>query len=210
MSAPAYSLAPSAAAIVEAFYDRHAPPDSDHDALALGLIPDGDAVVSMVDAAFWASLRREEGRSPLVSLAFVPPDLTAHPLMFAHPLPLEPDSLARLAPAVEAPGIHLGVWREGGEMRVWGATRILPVLCFVLEVVEPGLVVLKYRRGAEHGKFGNMAVLRADRIRVVDERSAYQPGCSSRLRRILDRVPSAMARPSRFITSTRETMVIIH
>ena len=181
MTEPAYSLAPLAAAIVEAFYDRHAPPDGDPDTHAPGLIPDGESVVSMVDAAFWASLRREEGRSSLVSLAFVPPDQTAQPLMFAHPLALEPDSLARLAPAVAAPGIHLGVWRDGGALRVWGATRVLPDLCFVLEVIEPGLVVLKYRRGAEHGKFGNMAVLRADRIRVVDEGSAYQPGCTSRL-----------------------------
>lgn len=135
----------------------------------------------MVDAAFWASLRREEGRPPLISLAFVPPDRAGKPLMLERPLSLAPSALARLAPAVERPGVHLGVWREDGELRVWGATRTLPELCFVIEVVEPGLIVLKYRRGAELGKFGNMAVLRADRMRVIDERTAYQPGCPTLL-----------------------------
>ena len=41
--------------------------------------------------------------------------------------------------------------------------------------------MLKYRRGAELGKFGNMAVLRADQIRVMDEGSAYQPDCPTLL-----------------------------
>ena len=135
----------------------------------------------MVDAAFWASLRREEGRPPLISLAFVPPDRAGKPLLLEKPQSLAPNALARLAPAVERPGVHLGVWRDGGELRVWGATRTLPEHCFVIEVVEPGLIVLKYRRGAELGKFGNMAVLRADRMRVIDESSAYQPGCPTLL-----------------------------
>jgi hypothetical protein len=82
---------------------------------------------------------------------------------------------------VERPGIHLGVWRDGDELRVWGATRTLPEHCFVLEVVEPGLIVLKYRRGAEVGKFGNMAVLRSDQIRVVNEHSAYDAGSTTHL-----------------------------
>jgi hypothetical protein len=131
----------------------------------------------MVDAAFWASLHREEGRPPLISLAFVPPDRAGKPLKLEKPLALAPDALARLAPAVERPGVHLGVWHDEGELRVWGATRTLPELCLVIEVVEPGLIVLKYRRGVDVGKFGNMAVLRADEMRVIDEQIAYQPGC---------------------------------
>jgi hypothetical protein len=92
--------------------------------------------------------------------------------MFARSLPLATEPLTRLAPAVERPGVHLGVWREEGELRVWGATRTLPDLCLVLEVVEPGLLVLKYSRGDEYGKFGNIAVLRGDRVRVIDDRCA--------------------------------------
>jgi hypothetical protein len=171
-----YSLAPAAASIVSAFYARHARPESDHGAHARALVPDAGDVTALVDAAFWASLRREEGRAPLISLAFVPPELSAVPLTFATPLSLAPDSVAQLAPAVERPGVHLGVWRDGEALRVWGATRSLPDLCFVIEVVEPGLIVLKYRRSALPGKFGNIAVLRGDTIRVIDERQTHESG----------------------------------
>jgi hypothetical protein len=188
VSESTYSLAPNAAAVVAAFFARHAPSSGE-------LTPAADAVMSMVDAAFWASLRREEGRAPLISLAFVPPNLAGQPLTFATPLALLPDALARLAPAVERPGVHLGVWRMGGELRVWGATRTLPEHCFVIEVVEPGLLVLKYRRGPEFGKFGNMAVLHADQMRVIDERSAYQPDCPTLLAALFAALLDLDARP---------------
>jgi hypothetical protein len=188
VSESTYSLAPNAAAVVAAFFARHAPSSGE-------LTPAADAVISMVDAAFWASLRREEGRAPLISLAFVPPNLAGQPLTFATPLALLPDALARLAPAVERPGVHLGVWRFGGELRVWGATRTLPEHCLVIEVVEPGLLVLKYRRGPEFGKFGNMAVLHADQMRVIDEGSAYQPDCPTLLAALFAALLDLDARP---------------
>ena len=66
----------------------------------------------MIDAAFWASLRREEGVTPTISLALLPPEGAGQAIMFAHDLPLRAAALAKLAPAVERPGIHLGVWRQ--------------------------------------------------------------------------------------------------
>jgi hypothetical protein len=75
-----------------------------------------------------------------------------------------PAILTKLGPAVERPGIHLGVWRDGdGELHIWGATRKVPSLCFVLEVIEPGLLVIKHRRVDGFGKFANVAVLKGDR-----------------------------------------------
>ena len=73
----------------------------------------GERFEALVDAAFWASLQREEGYPPEISLAFLPPEPAVRPLRLAAALPLGPRTLARLAPAVERPGIHLGVWREG-------------------------------------------------------------------------------------------------
>ena len=35
------------------------------------------AIEAITDAAFWASLRREEGYSPKISLAFLPPEQAA-------------------------------------------------------------------------------------------------------------------------------------
>ena len=103
-----------------------------------GPVPEIAAIESIIDAAFWASLRREEGRTPRLSLAFLAPDHVRLALSFERFLPLSAHPLTRVAPAVERPGIHLGVWRDRGELCVWGAPRNLPPLCFVVEVIAPG------------------------------------------------------------------------
>jgi hypothetical protein len=185
---PTYSAASAAAEVVESFYARLASSAKDRDASAAKGIPETAAIAAIVDAAFWASLRQEEARFPKLSLAYLSPDRAGQPVLFERSLALAPDPLTRLAPAVERPGIHLGVWREGGsdELRVWGATRTLPNLCLVLEVVEPGLLVLKYRRGEEFGKFGNIAVLRGDRVRVIDDQCARRTNGPALLVALLD------------------------
>jgi hypothetical protein len=147
----------------------------------LAPLPDIQTVQAIVDAAFWASLRREEGYAPRISLAFAAPEQVDLPLMFERPLQLAPQSLVRLAPAVERPGIHLGVWRERDELWVWGATRNLPSFSFVLEVVTPGLLVIKHSRGEESGKFVNVAVLEGDEIKIIDQRAATLPDCPALL-----------------------------
>jgi len=121
----------------------------------------------MIDAAFWASLQREEGYSPEISLAFLPPERAQHPLTLGAALPLGPRTLARLAPAVERPGIHLGVWRERGELLVWGTTRAMPSYCFVVEVIAPGLMVVKHRTREDSAKFQNVAVFEGERIKML-------------------------------------------
>lgn len=143
---------------------------------ALAPEPDASAIETIIDAAFWASLRREEGVTPRISLAFLPSDAADQPLLFSQPLALHPASLAKLAPAVERPGIHLGVWRGPDGLRVWGTARNLPPFCFVLEVVTSGLLVIKHR-SEPFGKFVNVAVLEGDQIKVIDERNALRPEC---------------------------------
>lgn len=132
---------------------------------------------ALINVGFWASLRREEGRTPRISLALVPPVETSEPLTFESWLPLTAASLAKLAPAVERPGIHLGVWRDDrGDLGVWGTTRTVPALSFVLEVVTSGLLVIKHR-AEPFGKFVNVAVLEGDVVKVVDQASARVPDC---------------------------------
>ena len=147
--------------------------------------PDIEAIEAVIDAGFWTSLRREEGYVPMVSLALVSPDDTPHPLRFAAPLRLSPAVLARVGPAVERPGIHLGVSPIGGELAVWGATRALPQHCLVLEVAAPGLLVVKEHRGGEQTKYANIAVLEADQVKIVDERASSKPDCPPLLSSLL-------------------------
>lgn len=143
-------------------------------------------IESMIDVGFWASLRKEEGRSPKISLAYLPPLLAGQPLVFAERILLNPHVLTKLAPAVERSGIHLGVWDENGELYCWGTTRSIPDCCFVLEVVEPGLLVIKHRRINGFGKFINVAVLKGDEIKIIDEHSSSLPDCPAMLTSLLD------------------------
>jgi len=147
--------------------------------------PDALTIEAIINAAFWASLRREESYFPKISFAFLPPEQTGQPLTFERPLPFTPVTLARLAPAVERPGIHLGVWRYGNELCVWGAAHRIPRLCFVLEVIEPGLLVIKYRRGQDSGKFVNVAVLKGNQVKIVDEEGASLPDCPTLISSLL-------------------------
>jgi len=229
MTIPAYPAAQAVAAKARDHFVRHqlAARQQGHQDLAPE--PDREAIELITNAAFWASLRREEGYAPKISLAFLPPEQAGRPLRFERPLKLTPDALTRLAPAVERPGIHLGVWRQKAEqiqdgharseewsaapaapsadssagqsagagddvslpqsapapapqtaaldnatdsLVVWGATRTIPSLCFVLEVVAPGLLVIKHRSGQASGKFVNVAVLEGDQVKVLDLQGA--------------------------------------
>ncbi len=173
---PTYSGARTVAGLVQEHFARQLAASNKRSSHNLPPQPDKQAIERIIDAAFWASLRREEGYSPKISLAYLPPERAGQPLRFERPLSLTPAALARLAPAVERPGIHLGVWPDEDQLSVWGTTRTIPRFCLVLEVIEPGLLVVKYRRGQETGKFVNVIVLKGDQIKEVDERGAVMPG----------------------------------
>jgi len=143
----------------------------------LAAVPSAQVIEQMLDVTFWASLRREEGYVPKVSMAFLPPEHNEHPMVVERPLPLTSPALTKLAAIVEHAGIHLGVWEYDGELCVWGTTHNIPTFCFVLEVVEPGLIVIKHHRGEQSGKYVNVAVLEGDQIKIVDETASSLPDC---------------------------------
>jgi hypothetical protein len=203
MNDPAYAVARTVAPTVAEHLRLHraALPPSPADQLPLELLPTTEQIEALVDTAFWASVRREEGYVPKISLAFLRPLPDVWPLTFATPLPLEPSALTRLAAAVEQPGIHLGVWpasaagsaanaasaRQAGDgtLAVWGTTHHIPPFCFVVEVVGPGLLVLKHRPRHESRKFVNLAVLEGDRIKIIDERASLIADCPALLTSML-------------------------
>ncbi|HEX6738983.1 MAG TPA: hypothetical protein VF310_11960 [Vicinamibacteria bacterium] len=181
MSEPAYPPAVAVAARLE-----------QHFAQQEGLpAPDARAIATAIDAAFWASLRREEGYAARLSLTLLAPEHLQGPLRFERSLPCTAEVLTALAPAVERPGIHLGVWNEGGSLRVWGTTHHVPRSCFVLEVAAPGLLVVKRRRGEEAAKFLNVVVLEGDRVKVLDERAARLADCPAFLTTLIGFEPAA-------------------
>lgn len=131
----------------------------------------GSFIEAIIDAAFWASLQHEEGYAPRISIAFVPPEEVEQPLVFGHKVRLTPYNLVKLSPAATRPGIHLGVWHEDDELYIWGSAHLIPERCFVLEVIEPGLLVIKHKQAGGFGKFVNVAVLTGNQIKIIDKES---------------------------------------
>lgn len=170
---------------VEAHFARHLAEGRRLGEDGLAPQPDARSIAAIINATFWASFRPEEGRFPKISVAYLSPEQAGQPLLFEHPLPLTADVLAKLAPAVERPEIHLGVWNYGDELKLWGATRTIPSFCFVLEDIEPGLLVIKHRRLDGFGKYANVAVLKGEQVRVIDEKGTSLPDCPALLKALL-------------------------
>jgi hypothetical protein len=185
MNREAYAAARTVSPTVHAYFARRLAPAVSDGQEHLASLPAAKTIEAVIDAAFWASLRREEGYTPRISLAFLSPEQAVHPLVFARALTLTPEALTRIAPAVERPGIHLGIWHNGDELYVWGTTRTIPKFCFVLEVAAPGLLVVKHHSGEEAGKFVNVAVLEGDQIKLVDEHASTAPECPAMLTSLL-------------------------
>ncbi|WP_423149337.1 putative sensor domain DACNV-containing protein [Rubrolithibacter danxiaensis] len=180
-----YKAAHLVAATIESHFAQHVEEALKAGEQNIAPVPSVETIESIIDVGFWASLRREEGHSPKISLAYTSPDQVEQPLTFAKKLPFNPQVLTKLAPGVERPGIHLGVWNDGDGLYLWGTTRSIPGICFVLELIEPGLLIIKHRRFSGFGKFVNVAILKGDEIKIVDEQSGNLPDCPKLLTSLL-------------------------
>jgi sensor domain DACNV-containing protein len=182
---PTYQAANTVAPIIEEHFVRHLAEARRLGEDDLAPQPDARSIAAIINATFWASFRPEEGRFPKISIAYLPPEAAGQPMVFEHALPLTAGVLTKLAPAVERPEIHLGVWNYGEDLRVWGTTRTIPSFCFVLEDIEPGLLVVKHRRLDGFGKYANVAVLKGEVVKVIDEKGTSLPDCPSLLKALL-------------------------
>jgi hypothetical protein len=173
MTHPAYPAAREAAARIYAHFARY------HyaSATAPAILPEPEIIEAMIGAAFWASLRREELYTPRISLAFVAREHLDEAFILQRPVPLSPQPLTRLGPAVERPGIHLAVWPAADSLQVWGTTRMLPAGSFVLQVLAPGLLVIKQSREEETDKFINLAVLQGEEVKIVNHHATGSCDC---------------------------------
>ena len=167
------------------YFARHRAQTRETSCNTVASVAPAEAIEAAIDAAFRASLRREEGYIPRLTHALLAPEEAVRPLMFAEALPLTPGGLAKLSPAVARSGLHVGVWHLRDQLSAWGTVRSLPISCCVIEVAAPGLLVIKHRQGEQSRNLVNVAVLEGDQIKIVDERAAtivdYPPLVSSLL-----------------------------
>lgn len=173
-----YPAAKMVSAKLEKYFASHFSQSLGQNNREFASVPDVLTIETVIDAAFWASLQREEGYAPKISLAYLAPEQAGQPITFEESLPLDSHALIKLSPAVERPSIYLGVWRDASnQLSVWGATSTVPQNCFVLEVVEPGLLVVKHRTKTGQGKFANVLILSGEQIKEIDETGTSLSDC---------------------------------
>ena len=80
MNRPAYPRGRLPAQKAHGYFSRYREqlPDTSRECIAS--VPSADVIEAVIDAAFWASLRREEGYMPRLSLAILDPAQARHPL----------------------------------------------------------------------------------------------------------------------------------
>src|SRR5204863_7988496 len=98
MSDPAYPAARAIAPRIQSQFAHHLEAAVGDASLTL---PEAADIEAIIDAAFWASLRREEGYVPKISLALLPPERAVQPLLFEHSLSLAAGPRVKVSPAVE-------------------------------------------------------------------------------------------------------------
>ena len=141
-------------------------------------VPDVAVLESLINAAFWTSLRREEGFVPKMSLAYVPPADNGYAMRFEQPMLLTPHDAGQGGAGRRARRHPPGrVGATDGDLYAWGTTRSIPPLGLVIEIVEPALLVVKHHRGEKTGKYVNVAVLEGDQVKLVDETASSLPDC---------------------------------
>ena len=87
---------------LHAYFARHRVEAIERGQDHLAPLPDAETIEAIIAAAFWASLRREEGYSPRISLAVLSPEEALQPLILERPIPLGPAALTRLRPRSKA------------------------------------------------------------------------------------------------------------
>ena len=89
MSEPAYPAARAVADQVRLHFSRQLAEERERGTRDLASEPDNRAIEAVLDAAFWASLLRQEHYPPKFSLALLAPEQSRLPLTFEQRLPLQ-------------------------------------------------------------------------------------------------------------------------
>lgn len=99
-------------------------------------------IALLVETAFWASLRSNEGRTIYVCVSVTAPENFRDAVTFAAPVTYDELQIVKLAPAVPPDGC-LVVSGEGDGLSIWGFGRSRPgswIDTVTIEVTEPGIV----------------------------------------------------------------------
>ena len=105
-----------------------------YDVYGPGTVPNTSDLQLLIEAAFWASLEREEGRSLKFSIYYAPASDYA-PLKFRVAKPYSVATLVKLSSAVANKVFGIAAYKlTDGKLEVWGLEGSAPLTIDVLEL----------------------------------------------------------------------------
>ncbi len=136
--------------------------------------PSREDLAQLVDTVLWAGIKKEEGRELSFAVAYLARDdcRDDERIVFAKAMPVDPRSLARIAPALQRRRSRLGIHAQDGELRAWGITQRIPT-CVKIRALSPGIVAVKYGREnvtiVEPPAIHHVAGALEDSIKLIEE-----------------------------------------
>lgn len=131
---------------------------------------------SLLEEAFWASLRTEEGQCHNFELEYEPQGESGYrdPIVFDTPLPFSSATLAKLAPALHSTQV-IGVWPAEsaigkGKLVIWGFAQKVWGSSLSLKTIDPGKIIVSFGFSEKAGIGGQRADFVADHtLRLLSE-----------------------------------------
>src|SRR5260370_25738710 len=93
MKRETYAAARTVSPALHAYFARHRAEAIRRCQEHLAPLPDAETIEAIIDAAFWASLRRDEGCGTKIAHAFLPRAKAPDPLILEPTQPITPDPL---------------------------------------------------------------------------------------------------------------------
>jgi hypothetical protein len=149
--------------------------------LGAGQILTRDRLANLIEAAYWASLRANEGRTIRVCVAFATKQEFQDAVALLTPVAYDESQIVKLAPAVPRDGF-LAVSAINADLQIWGFGRIGPgswLDAVTIEISEPGTL----RVGV--GPFQPFAVLNGRSASII---AGTQTNFAHFLQRVLQKV----------------------
>ncbi len=76
---------------------------------------------TLMNVSFWASFKKEEGRSVNIAVKYVPPDEAYRPFLLKHALPYNDENILRMSPVLQGSHVDLGVCiDQHDDLMIWG------------------------------------------------------------------------------------------
>ena len=104
---------------------------------------------TLINVSFWASFKKEEGRSVTIAVKYVPPDEAYRPFLLKNALPYTEENILRMSPVLQGSHVDLGVCIDHNDhLMMWGFDtgefRMTERNYLRIHSIDPGVICIAF------------------------------------------------------------------